>query len=89
VLAPDGKYILASCKLKQLLQMLRTSFSGGQKVICTIAPGGLEDLLKVKTLIEEGVIQTRIDKLFPMEQAAEAHSYVENGSKKGKVVITI
>lgn len=89
VLASDGKYILASFKMKQLIQMLRTSFSGGQKVICTIAPGSLEDLLAVKSLIEENKLRTEIDKIFPMDHAAEAHEYVENGNKKGKVVIRL
>jgi NADPH:quinone reductase-like Zn-dependent oxidoreductase len=44
---------------------------------------------EVWPLIERGAFRPIVDKTFPLQQAAEAHAYLEAGDHVGKVVLTI
>ena len=89
VLKPDGIYLPAVAWLREFMQMLWTSITGGKKVISGVAWERKEDMVFIKGLIEEGKIQPVIDRKYPLEQIAEAHAYVEQGHKTGGVVISV
>ena len=48
-----------------------------------------ERLAAITDLIDNGVIKVHIDKIFPLDQAAEALEYLKTGHPSGKVVIAI
>ncbi len=86
-LKPQGIYLAVAGGLREMLDMLRTSITGGKRVMAGTPAENQKDLLFIKALVEAGRIKPVIDRVYPLEQTAEAHRYVDTGRKRGSVVI--
>jgi len=47
------------------------------------------DLHTLKDLAESGELRPVIDRCYPLEEIVEAHRYVDQGHKKGNVIVTV
>lgn len=94
VLAADGKYLSPVLGFSLLLQMLWTSLVGGRRAMFaatgTLPDDKLRDLLgQVLDIIRQGRLKIIMDRQYPLAKAAEAHTYIDAGRKKGNVTLII
>lgn len=93
-LSKNGTFLEAGIGMGIIPQVLWSSVFGKKKA--KIAATGLrppkertKDLILLQKLLKEKKIIPVIDRDYPLDQLAEAHSYVEKGHKKGNVVIKV
>ena len=88
-LNPKGRYLIGNPRISDMLRSVLTSRFTDKTAIFVFAGETEEELLALKEMIEADKIKSIIDKIYPPEQAAEAHRRVETEQRLGIVVISM
>jgi NADPH:quinone reductase-like Zn-dependent oxidoreductase len=88
-LKPKGRYLIANPRISDMLKSILTSKFTDKSAIFVFAGEKEEELLTLKDMIEKGRLISTVDKIYPIEQAVEAHRRVETEERLGIVVISL
>ena len=88
-LSPGGRYLKGNPRLSDMLRSVLTTRFTSKTAVFAFAGEKEEELLELKEMIESGNIKPVVDKIYPMNQAPEAHRRVETEQRSGIVVISM
>lgn len=87
LLVPNGTLILGAALLRQMLRGAWAAATGSKKVIFGVAPETAEAVGFLRTLAEAGRLKAVIDRKYSLDEIAAAHAQVDDGHKKGNIIV--
>lgn len=88
-LKPGGRLVAVQGSLGLWLGLGRPSRKSGKRVITGVAARTPDDLRSIADLAAKGQLKPVIDRVYHLEDAAKAHTYVDTGRKRGSVVLRV
>jgi NADPH:quinone reductase-like Zn-dependent oxidoreductase len=91
-LKPGGIYVetdFGPYKLETLIMAIASRWIGRHRLKFASGRRSKADVRFMKELIEAGAFRPVIDRVYPMDQVADAHRHVEGWHKTGNVVLTL
>jgi NADPH:quinone reductase-like Zn-dependent oxidoreductase len=88
-LNPNGRYLIGNPRISVMLRSIFTNRFSNKTASFAFAKETREELHALREMIEDGTIRSIVDKVYSMEQAADAHSRVETEQRLGAIVIAI
>jgi NADPH:quinone reductase-like Zn-dependent oxidoreductase len=97
VLTPTANFVIVGAKkgnpvigpLAHILKLKLAALGASQKISFFIAQFAREDLSILREMIEAGKIKPTIDRIYPLNETAEAMRYLGTGHAKAKVVLKV
>ncbi len=88
-LNPHGRYLSGNPRLSVMLRSVLTTRFTNKTARFAFAGESIEELRTLKEMIESGKIESIVDRVYPMSQAADAHTCVETEQRLGAIVVAI
>jgi len=89
VLAKGGRVVTCGATTGQKANIDLRHLFFKQQTIMGSTMGNVDAFSQVIKCVEEGKLKPRVDKIFPLDDIAIGHEYLENSEQFGKVVIDI
>jgi len=89
ILKPNGRYLSGNPRLSVMIRSIFTTRFTDKTARVAFAGETREELSTLKAMIENGEITSILDRVYPMDQAADAHRRVETEQRVGAVVMRI
>src|SRR5690606_9834856 len=88
-LTSTGRYLTLYVTVRVLLEMLLTKFRSGPRALCGVAMGNAQLLTDLGELADTAALRDAIAARFPLAQASEAHTLLEDVSPHGSIVLDV